>query len=163
MSFSAYARHRGCSPANITKAISKGKITPINGKIDPEKADIEWDENSPRLQNRKKNFKLAEELAPDTTVMSLTRIRAMHEGLRAKKTKLEVDQLEGTLIDARAVKDASFKQARLVRDTLLSIPNRLTPVVANESDEHRVFQLIHEEIVSSLRAINGDQPLQVIS
>ena len=163
MSFSEYARHRGCSPANITKAISKGKITPINGKIDPQKADKEWDENSPRLQNRKKNFELAEELAPDTTAMSLTRIKAMHEGLRAKKTKLEVDQLEGTLIDARAVKDASFKQARLVRDTLLSIPNRLTPVIANETDEHRVHELIHEEIVSSLRAINSDQPLQIIS
>ena len=163
MSFSEYARHRGCSPANITKAISKGKITPINGKIDPQKADKEWDENSPRLQNRKKNFELAEELAPDTTAMSLTRIKAMHEGLRAKKTKLEVDQLEGTLIDARAVKDASFKQARLVRDTLLSIPNRLTPVIANETDEHRVHELIHAEIVSSLRAINSDQPLQIIS
>ena len=163
MSYSEYARHRGCSPANITKAVSKGKITPINGKIDPEKADQEWISNSTRLQNREKNFQLAEEVAPDTTAMSLSRIKAMHEGLRAKKTKLEIDQLEGTLIDAKAVKDASFKQARLVRDTLLSIPNRLAPVIANETDEHRVFELIHEEVVSSLRAINGDQPLQVVS
>lgn len=163
MSFSEYARHRGCSPANITKAISRGKITPINGKIDPLKADKQWDENSPRLQNRKKNYDLAEEIAPDTSAMSLARIKAMHEGLRAKKTKLEIDQLEGTLIDAKAVKDASFKQARLVRDTLLSIPNRLAPVIANETDEHRVFELIHEEVVSTLRAINGDQPLQVVS
>ena len=163
MSYSEYARHRGCSPASITKAVSKGKITPINGKIDPEKADQEWISNSTRLQNREKNFQLAEEVAPDTTAMSLSRIKAMHEGLRAKKTKLEIDQLEGTLIDAKAVKDASFKQARLVRDTLLSIPNRLAPVIANETDEHRVFELIHEEVVSSLRAINGDQPLQVVS
>ena len=163
ISYSDYARHRGCSPANITKAIAKGKITPINGKIDPEKADIEWNQNSPRLQNRKKNFELAEELAPDSSITSLTRIRAMHEGLRAKKTKLEVDQLEGNLIDAKSVRDAAFNQARLVRDTLLSVPNRLSPVIANETDEHRVHDLIKDEIVSCLRAIDGTQPLQTVS
>jgi len=162
-SYSEYARHRKCSPANITKAIAKGKITPINGKIDSEKADIEWVQNSPRLQNRQKNFELAEELAPDSSITSLTRIRAMHEGLRAKKTKLEVDQLEGTLIDAKAVKDASFNQARLVRDTLLSVPNRLSPVVANETDEHRVHQLIKDEIVSCLKAIDVTQSLSTVS
>jgi len=87
----------------------------------------------------------------------------MHEGLRAKKTKLEVDQLEGTLIDAKAVKDASFNQARLVRDTLLSVPNRLSPVVANETDEHRVHQLIKDEIVSCLKAIDVTQSLSTVS
>ena len=83
----------------------------------------------------------------------------MHEGLRAKKTKLEVDQLEGNLIDAKSVRDAAFNQARVVRDTLLSVPNRLSPVVANETNEHRVFDLIKDEIVSCLKAIDGTQPI----
>ena len=163
MNFSQYARHRGCSPANITKAISIGKITPENGKIDPEKADQEWLNNSVRLRNRKANQQLADQIAPDSSAMSLTRIKAMHEGYRAKKTKLEVEQLEGTLIDAGAVKDASFKQARLVRDTLLAVPNRLAPIVSNESDEHRAFELIHDEIVLCLRSIDGNKSIHVVS
>jgi hypothetical protein len=163
MNFSQYARHRGCSPANITKAVANGKITPIHGKIDPEKADQEWLSNSVRLRNRKENQKLADQVSADTSAMSLSRIKAMHEGYRAKKAKLEVEQLEGTLIDAGAVKDASFKQARLVRDTLLAVPNRLAPVVTHESDEHRVFELIHDEIVLCLRAIDGTKSIHIVS
>ena len=67
------------------------------------------------------------------------------------------------MIDAKAVRDAAFNQARLVRDTLLSVPNRLSPVIANETDEHRVHELIKDEIVSCLRAIDGSQPLQAVS
>ena len=163
MSYSEYARHRGCSPANITKAIARGKITPINGKIDPKKADADWEANSVRVKSSEATSNLANNLAPDTNAMSLSRIKAMHEGLRAKKTKLEVEMLEGSLIDAKAVKDASFKQARLVRDTLLSVPNRLSPVVANESDEHRVHEIIRDEIVSCLRAIDGSQSISTVS
>ena len=43
---SAYARHRGCDEKAVRKAIAEGRISTIDGKIDPEVADIQWARNT---------------------------------------------------------------------------------------------------------------------
>jgi len=46
LSKSAYARHRRCDEKAVRKAIAEGRISLINGKIDPEVADIQWAKNT---------------------------------------------------------------------------------------------------------------------
>src|SRR3989304_5281631 len=47
MSYRAYARHRGVSPEAVSKAVKTGRITAgTDGKIDPKKADLEWEANT---------------------------------------------------------------------------------------------------------------------
>ena len=46
LSKSAYARHRGCDEKAVRKAINEGRISLINGKIDPDVADIQWAKNT---------------------------------------------------------------------------------------------------------------------
>lgn len=53
-----YARRRGISQTAIHKAIKSGRITPIDGRIDPEVADIQWEKNrrrAPSLWNAPKH------------------------------------------------------------------------------------------------------------
>lgn len=46
LSKSAYARHRGCDEKAVRKAITEGRISTIEGKIDPVVADIQWAQNT---------------------------------------------------------------------------------------------------------------------
>src|SRR5467141_119831 len=52
MGIRAYARHRNVTPAAVRKAIKSGRITAVDGKIDPAVADRDWaantDESKPR-------------------------------------------------------------------------------------------------------------------
>lgn len=46
-----YARRRPCHHTAVLKAIKTGRISLIDGKIDPEVANIQWDKNTrPRTQ-----------------------------------------------------------------------------------------------------------------
>lgn len=46
VSLRAYARHRGVTLGAVQTAIKAQRITTIDGKIDPEKADAEWTANT---------------------------------------------------------------------------------------------------------------------
>jgi hypothetical protein len=49
-------------------------------------------------------------------------------------------------VDADAVRVAAFNKARTTRDTLLNIPDRLSGVLAAESDARRVHALLSAEM-----------------
>ena len=61
----------------------------------------------------------------------------------------------GKYVDADDVKVAAFNKAREVRDSLLNITERLAAVLAAESDERRVHQIMIDEIRSALEALTG--------
>ena len=59
----AYARHRGCDEKAVRKAIAAGRISTIDGKIDPAVADIQWAQNTrARADSRRKAFTRAAEI-----------------------------------------------------------------------------------------------------
>ena len=41
-----YARRRGVAKSAVAKAVAEGRITLINGKVDPAVADIQWAQNT---------------------------------------------------------------------------------------------------------------------
>ncbi|MGB6054610.1 MAG: elements of external origin, partial [Burkholderiaceae bacterium] len=48
-----YAKRRGCSAVAVHKAVKAGRISLIDGKIDPAVADIQWGRNTrARAANR---------------------------------------------------------------------------------------------------------------
>jgi hypothetical protein len=49
ISLRAYARHRGCTIRAVQKAIESGRISTIDGRIDPVAADADWRRNT-RIQ-----------------------------------------------------------------------------------------------------------------
>lgn len=82
--------------------------------------------------------------------------RTEKEIYRAKMAKLNYERMDGTLILAEAVKAAAFDKARLVRDSLLNIPNRISPIVAAEKDVKKVNEMLDKEIRQCLETLSND-------
>ena len=61
----------------------------------------------------------------------------------------------GKYVDADDVKVAAFNKARVVRDSLLNIPERLAAVLAAEGDERRVHQIMVAEIRAACEELTG--------
>ena len=60
------------------------------------------------------------------------------------------------LVYAKDVREAAFNKGRLIRDQLLNIPNRVSPILAAERDAKRVNEILDKEIRQCLEIIAGD-------
>lgn len=80
-------------------------------------------------------------------------IQRRKEHYRAELARLEFEERIGTLTQAEGVEREAFRIGRLVRDGLLNIPSRLAGVLAAESDQRRVHDLLETEIRQALEAL----------
>ena len=85
----------------------------------------------------------------------LTKARAMREHFKALLTELEYKERSGELILAKDVCDANFEKARLIRDQLLNIPARVSPILAAERDAKKVNEILTHEIRQCLETLSG--------
>lgn len=60
---------------------------------------------------------------------------------------------QGKLIDRSAVERTWFERARLIRDGLLGIPDRLASLVASINDPHKVHNLLDSELRKALNDV----------
>jgi hypothetical protein len=191
----AYAKHRGVSHTAVQKAVRYGRITTIDGKLDPDVADREWRENvdltKPRnsvsgtpklvrapdapsaamlidapaaavpLQRDVRVGAAAVGVAetidetpdgssfappPTSSARGYAQARAARETYEAKLAKAKYEQLMEQLVGADEVKVAAFNRARRTRDLLLALPDRLSAVLAAESDADEIHRILSEEI-----------------
>lgn len=82
-----------------------------------------------------------------------TESRARSEFERANLLTLERKQRVGELVDAAEVRREAFALARTVRDGMLSIPSRVAPLLAAESDPHKCGLILRAEIEHVLLAL----------
>lgn len=75
---------------------------------------------------------------------------------RARITKLNFERLEGSLVPAKDVREAAFEKARLLRDQLLNIPNRVSPILAAERDQKKVNEILTQEIRQCLESLSQE-------
>jgi hypothetical protein len=80
--------------------------------------------------------------------------------LVAKRQLLEMDvrQRQGELIEKFQADQDAFTFARRCRDVLLSIPDRTSGLLAAESDQWKVYQMLEKEIHQVLCELSGAQP-----
>jgi hypothetical protein len=159
LSMRQYAKHRGVSPEAVSKAVKRGRISTAlddkgQRKIDPEIADREWTINS---DESKANFSPT---ADDKSNIETDKIggnyrgaRAVREAFNAKLAKLDFEQRSGKLVDAESVKKEAFKLARLTRDAVMSIADRISAEVAVETDPFKVSVRIREECRKALESL----------
>ncbi|MCE7868100.1 MAG: hypothetical protein DYG83_15005 [Candidatus Brocadia sp. AMX2] len=83
----------------------------------------------------------------------LTKARAMKEHFRALLAELEFKEKNGELVPVEAVRKQAFETARMVRDSLLNIPNRVSPILAAESDHREINQILTKEITQCLESL----------
>lgn len=166
-----YAAHRGVDPSAVTKAIRDGRISVVvvNGKelIDPAIADVEWKKNTNEAymneqENRKRN-KIPETVddletqegelkSPGNKPPSYSDSRAYREALNVKMKHLEYLQKTGRLVDADEVKREQFNSMRALRDTLLTIPDRIHAQACAITDPQTMHAFLTKEIVKTLES-----------
>ena len=82
--------------------------------------------------------------------------KATREHFKALLTELEYKERNGELVPAKDVIDANFEKARLIRDQLLNIPARVSPILAAERDPKKIHEILNNEIRQCLESLaNG--------
>lgn len=151
-----YARRRGCDPAAVTRAIQKGWITPIDDKIDPVVADVQWAANARSRTDSRPATALGAQLAGRTAAPPADlkppreddyfAARARRESAEAELSELKLQEMLGQLVRADAVRAEAARLAAALRESLLQLPARLTPVLAAETDPAKLHDLLDTEL-----------------
>ena len=166
LSIRAYARHRGVSHVAVKKAIDSGRITPeSDGTIEPNRADLEWAQNTvsarkpapqPKITHspepvRSVTRESAEPATPSLSAggTSLLQARTVNEVVKAQTNKVRLAQLKGDLVDRSQAIAHVFRLARTERDAWLNWPARISAQIAAklEIDAHE----LHVALESAVR------------
>lgn len=173
---SDFAKAKGVSPAAVTNAIKTGRISAAivtrNNRewIDYEKAMALWEKNTlqqpPPVEPRRKpapeppattptdqQLRSFIQGLPEDQIPDLNDSRARREHYLAEKAKLDALQGRAELVPAEQVKNEAFALARAVRDGMLSIAERVSPLLAATTDARQVHQLLDQEIRVALRGL----------
>lgn len=85
--------------------------------------------------------------------------RAAREAYSARLMQLEYKQKTGELVSLDKVKLLFFNTARNVQQNLLSIPNRISAIIAAENDPKKIHDLLSHEIKVAMRELSdGNLP-----
>lgn len=174
--YAAYRRARGLpghSRSTVERALREGRIERnADGRIDPTVADQQWTERTDALKQSRTKHRTGDgssETAartperrrpadtpsgPSPSVPSLAQSRAIREAYRAKLARIEYEEKAGNLVSLAEVKATSFRQARVVRDRLLAVSDRLSAPLAAETDPRKVMQMLEEEILQALEELS---------
>lgn len=104
---------------------------------DPEGVDGELEEGEGDISQR-------------TSIAAAQRIKVIWS---AKRERLRYERDAGKLVDAAEVKAEAFRFARIVRDNLLNVADRLAAQIAAEQDPARVHELLDVEIRKALEGL----------
>lgn len=160
LSIRAYARHRGVTEAAVRKAIKQGRVSKgKNGKINPKIADKEWGQNSDPAQIK---ATLAEEkpdysqnLIPNAgNGPNYQQSRAIKEAYGAKLLRLQFEKESKKLISVDNVKVAAFNAARMTRDRILNIPDRVIPQLVGKTNIFEMKEILKTELIKALEELS---------
>lgn len=170
---------RGVSGEAVRKAIASGRLVRSvvydekgRPSIDPDLAEQEWsDQTHPSHGGKRGAASVKKSLTDDpvtdaappdeprttpaAAAATFAQSRAIKEAYLARLAKLEFEEKSAALVKADAVKNEAFKVARLVRDALLNIPDRVSADLAADADAFTVHRKISLEIRKALEGLNA--------
>ncbi|CAQ54365.1 putative phage related protein [Wolbachia endosymbiont of Culex quinquefasciatus JHB] len=147
-----WAREQGFSKQYVCYLVKKGIVELENGLINREQANEAVAAiRDPSQPLRRKNY--SENGEKLSTMLLKTRIKnEMERGkLLEAKAKAEI----GELVAVEEVKNEAFNVARVVRNNLLNIPNRVSALLASLSDTEKIHMELTEEITNSLEELSN--------
>lgn len=140
-----YAKHRGGAVSAVQKAIEAGRIILTDGKIDPEKADKEWTENTNPAYDAART--------DDSFSNSYHKSKMMKSTYDAMLKKLEYEERAGKLISITQAQFEAFTAARTARDHLLMIPRHVAPRLIGKTNISDIEYILSQEITNSLTGL----------
>ena len=179
VSLRAYSRHRGVSLRAVQKAIESGRIVVRkDGRIDPDRADRDWERNTAPRPNASSGPAAPEPPGSSGAAGSPTRspardggppprfetgleynkARAVRETYLARLAKLEFEEREGKLIPFDEVVRFESLQVMAARSVLLRIPSELAPYLAVTSDPAECQEMLQARIYDALSRLAEFRP-----
>lgn len=151
-----YARRRGVSPVAVHKAIKSGRISLIEGKIDPEVADIQWEKNTDKVKQaaanggrirEAENTQMAALLAQSSpAVEDYMHWKTRRERAEAIRSEQDQEREANNLVYKDSIERGAKTAARLLRDQFLSLPARIAAELSPITDIPTIEQRLRDEI-----------------
>jgi hypothetical protein len=179
MTQAEYARHRGCDPKEVRKALKAGRIAlERDGSIDPDKADRSWAASVNPASKMKPVPTDAVKAARDILrsageksangPMTFVEARTANEVIKAQLGQLRLREREGALVDRQKAVAAVFELAREVRGAIETFPARASAQIAAElgADEHATEQVLNgalRDLLNTLADVDVERVMAALS
>jgi hypothetical protein len=160
LSIRGYARHRGVTESAVRKAIRQGRVSKgKNGKINPKTADKEWGQNTDPAQIKavftEEKPDYSQNSIPNTANgPSYQQSRAIKEAYGAKLLRLQFEKESKKLISIDDVKVSAFNAARMTRDRILNIPDRVIPQLVGKTNIFEMKEILKAELIKALEELS---------
>ena len=134
-----YAKRRGWSKQYVNQLVKQGRITLIDGKIDPIAAGAALDRD--RDPTRQADYR-TDGMLPASPVVgtqqdasariqgSFVKARTVREHFKALRERMDYEQAAGRLVDKQEVEDASFEAGMAVRECFAEAAREIGTTVA---------------------------------
>lgn len=151
-----YARHRKVSREAVRKAVADGRI-PVreDRRIDVAVADAAWSANTLGGRGMVPTLAVGAESSMSEGVpegVTHNDARALREWNQALLLQLQRRVRAGELVEASKVEEAGFQAAHSARDSIMTLPDRLSDELAAISDPEE----IHRRLFLELHAVCED-------
>jgi hypothetical protein len=169
MTKSQYARHRKISPARVTQLIKNDQILITDtGEVDVVISDVLLDQYSEKCvqvqastSSPTSSSSSPSDLKTDllntllntagSNAITYAEQRALLTKYKAGLAKIQLAEKESQLVNSEEMYTSSFEAARKLRDTLQSMPDRLSGPLAAESDQRKISNRLSTEITRTLK------------
>lgn len=145
-----YAKRIGKSKQYISTLVKQGKLILKDGKIDPQQADKRLEEIKNLARDRSNGGSKKKEK------ISFWDAQARKEVAKAKLAELEYEMKIGKVIDAEEIYNEQFKKARILRDNILNIPDRILPLLNAEKKISKQMEMFQRELRLILKEFSDD-------
>ena len=163
-----FAKIRGVSTEAVSKAVRVGRLSKSvtwskanKPRLIPALAEQEWAANTDSAQQRvravpppKAPKPEAEQSSGEQRTATFQQARTLREAYMARLAKLEYEEKTGSLVRADAVKNEAFRIARVMRDGILNIPDRIAGDLAAEMDQFAIHQKLTAELRKALEGLS---------
>ncbi|HNC68809.1 MAG TPA: hypothetical protein PLT85_17260, partial [Thauera aminoaromatica] len=142
-----FARQIGVAKQTVHEAVKRGRLSVIDGKLDLEVARIQWDKNRSRRAPHS-----VEAAAPagspsgeSTDGGAYWEAKTRREAAEASIAELKEAELRGELVRKVEVERAIASRLVALRESLEVLADRLSALVAAESDAQACRRMLRDE------------------
>jgi hypothetical protein len=148
-----WARRQGFSKQYVGKLIGQGKIKLVDGMIDEKSANkVLQNQRDPNLPIRRNGSNSYESQSDMHDLLVKTKLK--NEIERGKLLEAKVKTKIGQLVSLEDVKKVAFARGRIIRDSMLNIPDRISSLLATENDASKIHEILTKEIREALEELS---------
>lgn len=156
-----FAREIGVSKQYVCYLVKQGIVELKNGLVDREQAnealEVTRDPSQPLRRKNGENGDGRKNTNELSTMLLKTRIK--NEVERGKLLEAKAKAEIGELVSVEEVKREAFNTARVVRNNLLNIPDRVSALLASISEAEKIHEKLSEEIKIALESLSKESTI----